>query len=128
MSNGKLVIINLIVGLIKETLYKMSQYFSKPYKSFAGSINAKVDLSNYATKTDTKNATGADTSKLAAKSDFDSLKAEVHKIDVQKLKTAPIDLNKLRNVVNNDVVKKTVYDKLVENVNNIDTSEFVLKT
>ena len=31
-------------------------------------------------------------------------------------------------MVKNDVVKKTVYDKLVTNVNNIDTSEFVLKT
>ena len=41
---------------------------------------------------------------------------------------APVDLNKLSNVVKNDVVKKTVNDKLVAKVNNIDTSEFVLKT
>ena len=31
-------------------------------------------------------------------------------------------------VVKNDVVKKTVYDKLIPKVNNIDTSDFVLKT
>ena len=31
-------------------------------------------------------------------------------------------------VVTNDVVKIVVYDKLVEKVNKIDTSEFVLKT
>ena len=63
----------------------MSQYFPKPYKPFGGDINVKVDLSNYATKLDLKNATGVDTSKLAAKSDLASLKAEVDKIDVDKL-------------------------------------------
>ena len=40
----------------------------------------------------------------------------------------PVDLSKLGDVVKNDVVKKTVYDKLVAKVNNIDTSDFVLKT
>ena len=40
----------------------------------------------------------------------------------------PNDLSKLSNVVKNDVVKKNVYDKLVAKVNNIDTSDFVLKT
>ena len=40
----------------------------------------------------------------------------------------PVDLSKLTNVVKNEVVKKTVYDKLVAKVNNIDTSGFVLKT
>ena len=39
----------------------------------------------------------------------------------------PVDLSKLSDVVKNDVVKKTVYDKLVTKVNSIDTSEFVLK-
>ena len=57
----------------------MIPYFTKPYQPFGGDINAKVDLSNYATKTDLKNATGIDTSKLAAKSDLVSLKAEVAK-------------------------------------------------
>ena len=122
------MIIHLIVGLIKKTLYKMSQYFPKPYKSFGGNINVKVDLSNYATKTNLKNATGIDTSKLAAKSDLVSLKAEVDKSDIDKLVPVPIDLSKLSNVVKNDVVKKAVYDKLVAKVNNIDTSVFVLKT
>ena len=84
MLNGKVMIIYLIVGLIKKILYKMSQYFPKPYKPFGGDINVKADLSNYATKADLKNATGIDTSKLAAKSDLLSLKAEVNKIDVGK--------------------------------------------
>ena len=37
-------------------------------------------------------------------------------------------MSKLSNVVTNEVVKKTVYNKLVAKVNNIDTSDFVLKT
>ena len=87
------MIIHSIVGLIKKILYKMSQYFPKPYEpfgGFGGDINVKVDLSNYATKAYLKNATGVDTSKLAAKCDLASLKAEIDKIDVDKLKTAPI--------------------------------------
>ena len=104
----------------------MSQYFPKPYEPFGGDI--KVDLSNYATKTDLKIAAGIDTSKLALKSNLASLKAEVDKIVVDKLKTVPFDLSKLNKVVNNDVVKKTAYDKLVAKVNNIDISGFPLKT
>ena len=106
----------------------MSQYFSKSYKIFGGDINVKIVLSNYATKTDSKIGTGVDTSKLEGKSDLASLKAKVDKIDVDKLKTVPVYLSKLSNVVNNDVAKKSVYYKLVENVNNIDTSGFALKT
>ena len=44
------------------TLYKMSQYFPKLYEPFDGDINVKVDLSNYATKTDIKNISHVDTS------------------------------------------------------------------
>ena len=40
----------------------------------------------------------------------------------------PVDLSKLSNVVKNEVVEKTVYDKLVAKINNIDTSRFILKT
>ena len=56
MSNGHAVIIHLIVGLIKKILYKISQFFPKPYELFGGDINVKVGLSNYATKLDLKNA------------------------------------------------------------------------
>ena len=75
-----------------------------------------------------KNATRVDTSNLALKSNLTQLKAEIDKTEEGKLKTDPVDLSKLINVVNNKVVKKTVYDKLVAEVNNIDTSGFVLKT
>ena len=37
---------------------KMSQYFPKPYEPFGGDINVKVDLQNYATKSDLKKVTG----------------------------------------------------------------------
>ena len=87
MLNGKVMIIHSIVGLIQ----KMSQYFPKPYEPFKGDINIKVDLSNYATKADLKNATEIDSSKLALKSNLANLKAKIDKIDVGKLKTVPVD-------------------------------------
>ena len=106
----------------------MSQYFPKPYELFGGDINVKVDLSNYATKTDIKNISHVDTSSFALKTNLANLKTEVDKLDIDKLVPVPTDLSKLSSVVKNDVVKKNVYDKLVAKVNNIDTSRFVLKT
>ena len=106
----------------------MSQYFSKPLRSIGGNINVKVDLSNYATKTDLKNITHIDTSSFALKTNLASLKTEVDKLDIDKLAPVPIDLSKLSDVVKEDVVKKSLYDKLAAKVNNIDTSDFVLKT
>ena len=105
----------------------MSQYFPKPFRSFGGNINVKVDLSNYATKTDLKNVTHVDTSSFALKTNLASLKPEVDKLDIDKLAPVAVDLRKLRDIIKNDVVGKAVYDKLVAKVNNIDTSDFVLK-
>ena len=122
------MIIFLIVGLIKKTLYNMSQYFPKPYEPFGGDINVTVDFSNYGTKDDIKNIIHVDTSSYALKTNLANLKTEVDKLDIDKLATVPVDLSKLSNVVKNDVVKKTVYDKLVAKVNNIDTSGLVKKT
>ena len=84
-------------------------------------------MSNCATKTDLKNVTHVDTSSFALKINLANLKTEVDKLDINKLSPVPVDLNKLSDVVTN-VVKKTVHDKLVAKVNNIDTSDFVLKT
>ena len=106
----------------------MSQYFPKPYEPFGGDINVKVDLSNYATKADIKNISHVDTSSFALKSNLASLKTEVDKLDIDKLAPVPVDLSKLSDVVKNDVVKKTEYDKLAAKVSSIDTSTFVLKT
>ena len=57
----------------------MSQYFPKPFRNFGGNINVKVDLSNYATKTDIKNISHVDTSSLKLKKKLATLKTEVDK-------------------------------------------------
>ena len=107
---------------------KMSQYLPNPFKRFKGYINAKVDLSNYATKADLKNVTHVYTSSFALKTNLASLKTEVDKLDTDKLAPFPYEWSKLSDFVKNDVVKKTVHDKLATKVNNIDTSDIVLKT
>ena len=80
----------------------MSTYYP-PYKS--SSSNVKVEL-DYATKTDLKNITHVDVSSFASKTKLAALKTEVDKIDVDKLKTIPVDLAKLTNAVENDLIKK----------------------
>ena len=125
----------------------MSYY--APYKNSSNNIKVKLDLVNYATKTDLKKITHADVSSFASKTNLASLKTEVDKIDTDKLKTVPADLAKLSNVVKNDVVKKTDYNAKITsiegqiagvtknttyNLNDIkklkavDTNNFVLKT
>ena len=115
----------------------MSEYFPEP-KSSGGRVKVELDLSNYATKADLKNATGVDTSKFAKKVDLtnlksnvdeldidklknvpsglSSLKSKVDKLDIGKLETTPVDLSKLSNVVKNDVVKKTEYNAKIKNI------------
>ena len=116
----------------------MSQYFLPPYKPFGGDINAKVDLSNYATKTDIKNIPHIDTSSFALKSNLASLKTEINKLDINKLKRLPTnlgnlkskvdkldfdklapvlaDLSKLSNVLKDEVIKKTEYNAKIKNI------------
>ena len=106
----------------------MGQYFPKPFRSFGGNINVKVELSDYETKTDLKNVTHVDTSIFALKTSLASLKTEVDKIGINKLAPVPVDLSKLGYVAKNDLVKKAAYDPLAAKVNNIDTSAFLLKT
>ena len=105
----------------------MSQYFPKPYEFCGRNINAKLDLSNCVTTADLKETTCDDTTNLAAKSDLASLKTEVDKMDVDKLKNVPANISKLSNAVDSGVVKKTVFGKLVIKLNYIDTSGFALK-
>ena len=105
----------------------MSKCFPESFRSFERNINIKLDLSNYATKSDIRNISYVDTSSFALKTNLSSLKTEADKLDIDKLVPVPVDLGKLSDVVKIDVVKKTVYDKLVTKVDNIDTSDFVLK-
>ena len=126
----------------------MSTYYP-PYKSSSNNIKVELDLTNYATKTDLNNITHVDTSSFARKTNLVALKTEVDKIDLDKLKTAPTDLAKLTNAVENDLVKKTVYNTKVTSIEGqiagltkntidnladitklkaIDTNSFVLKT
>ena len=92
--------IHLIVGLIKKT------FFPKPFRSFGRNINAKVDPSNYATKTDLKSITHFDTLSFVLKTNLASLKTEVDKLDIKNLLLVFVDLSKLSNVVKNELAKK----------------------
>ena len=126
----------------------MSTYYP-PYKSSSQNIKVELDLANYATKDDVKNITHVDVSSFASKTNLAALKTEVDKIDADKLKTVPVDLAKLSNVVNNHVVKKTDYNAKVTDIESqiasvtkntldnlgditklkaVDTSNFFLKT
>ena len=92
----------------------MSYYPS--YKNSSNNIKVELDLTNYATKTDLKNITHVDVSSFASKTNLAALKTEVDKIDVDKLKTAPVDLAKLTNAIENDAVKKTYYNTKVNSI------------
>ena len=127
----------------------MSSQYYPPYKSSNNNIKVELDLSNYATKKDINDITHVDVSGFASKTNLAALKTEVDKIDADKLKTVPVDLAKLSNVVKNEIAKKTGYNAKVTNIeskiagvtkNNldnlgdvtklkaVDTSNFVLKT
>ena len=92
----------------------MSYY--APYRSYRNNIKVELDLANYATKDDIKNITHVDVSSFASKTHLAALKTEVDKIDTAKLKTAPTDLAKLTNAIENDVVKKTDYNAKVTSI------------
>ena len=64
-------------------------------------------MSNYEAKSDLKRAT-VDTFDLGKKSKLAKLKSELNKIGVDKLKTVSVDLSKLSNIVNNNVVNNFV--------------------
>ena len=84
----------------------MSQYFLKPFRSFGGNNNIKVDLSNYVAKTDLKNVTHVHTSSFALKTNLASLKTEVNKLGIEKLAPVSVDLSKLSDAVKMMLLKK----------------------
>ena len=93
MSNGKDMIIHLIVGSIKKISYKNESILS-----------FKIDLSNYATKADIKIISHDGSSSFTLKTNLANLKPEVDKLDIDKLVPIATDLSKLNNLVKNDVV------------------------
>ena len=98
----------------KRVYYKVSYY--PPYKSSSNNIKVKLDLTDYATKTDLKSITHVDVSSFVSKTNLAALKTEVDKIDVDKLKTTPVDLAKLTNAAESDLVKKTDYNAKVTSI------------
>ena len=94
----------------------MNEYFFSRSRRFRRDIKVKLDLSNYATKTNFKNVTHVDVSSFASKTNLASLKTEVDKIDIEKLKTVPADLPKLINNVANDLVEGTDFNALEKKV------------
>ena len=86
----------------------MSQYFPRPFRSFRRNINVKVDLSNYATKTDIKNISPVDTSSFALKTSLANLKTKVDKLDIDKLVPVPVDLSKLSDAVKMMLSKRQI--------------------
>ena len=90
--------------------------YCPPYKISSNNVKVELDLTNYATKNDLKNITHVDVSSFASKTNLATLKTEVDKIDTDKLKTAPADLAKLTNAIENDVVKKTDYSTEITSI------------
>ena len=75
----------------------MSDYFPEPKSGVR--VEVELDLSNYATKADLKNAAGVDTSKCAKKVDLTSLKSNLDQLDIDKFKNVPSNLNNLKSKV-----------------------------
>ena len=73
-------------------------YYPEPGSHIRDKVKVVLDLSNYATKKELEHATGIDTSDLTAKKDFIALKAEVDKLDIDKLQLVnlPTSLNNLK--------------------------------
>ena len=115
----------------------MSECFPKP-KSLGANVKVELDLTNYATKADLKNATGVDTQDFAKKTDLGNLKFDVDKSDIDKFKNlpsglsslknkvdklgvgkleiVPVDLSNLDDVVKNEVIKKTEYNARIKGI------------
>ena len=77
----------------------MKEYLPE-LKSSGGKVKVELDLSNYATKADLKNATGVDTSKFAKKVDLSNLISNVDKLEIDKLKNVPSGLSGLKSKIN----------------------------
>ena len=138
---------------IDKKRHSINEWVFSGKKSLGANVKVELDLSNYATKADLKNAAGVDRSDFAKKTNLansksdvgksdihksknapnglSNLKSKIDKLDFRELETTPVDLSKLSDVIKNGVVKKTEYNELVRKFNNInttDTSNLVKKT
>ena len=95
-------------------------YFAEPDHS-KNEIKTDLDLPNYATKADLKNATVVNISDFQKKAGLASLKLDVHRLGIDKSKSTSVGLRQLSNVASKKVVKKTEYKGLVKKVNAIQT-------
>ena len=78
-------------------------YFPEPFDCTINKIRVESNLAYYATKSDLKNAISVDTSKCSIKSDLTNLKLDVDELHISKVKSVPVDLSKLSNVVNEGI-------------------------
>ena len=107
-------------------------FYREPDSHIRDKVKVVLDSSIYATKKELEHATGIDTSDLAAKKDLFALKAEVDRLDINKLvnvptslnnlktkvddldvgklKTVPVDMKKLSDAVDNEVIKNTKFN------------------
>ena len=74
----------------------MSQFFPKPNERYGRNVKVELDIYNYATKSDLKNAAGVDTSSFYKRIEFCSLKLVVYKLDIDKLVDVPPGLTLIR--------------------------------
>ena len=115
-------------------------FYPEPDRLIRNRTKEELDLSNYAIKTELEHATGVNTFDLAAKNDFIDLKAEVEKVDINKLVNVPtssnnlkvkvddldvdelkkVDLKKFSDVVKNEVKKPRKLKTLKTKVNKLD--------
>ena len=115
----------------------MSEYSTEP-KSFGGRGKVELDLSNYATKADLKNATNVNALAFAKKTDLANVKSDVDDIDIDQLKNVlsglnsiktkvdksnigqlkviQVDLIKLIGVIKTKVDKKTEYNAKIKDI------------
>ena len=111
MSIGKVTIIHLIAGLAKN-IGKMS-HSPQPYTRSKNKTKIKLDQSNYAIKSDLKNATGIDTAKSAENADLANLKSNIDKLGIDKIKTVPSVLHTLKSKADELGIRKLETTRLI---------------
>ena len=124
MFNEKATIILLTAGLIKNILFYKMSYFPEPHIHSKNKIEVELYFSNYATKSDLKNATIVNTLDFVKKCDSANLKSDTDEFDNGKFKNVPSALNNLKSnlgklnidkliLVSVDLSKLSVVEKIM---------------